>query len=258
MTYAMEQGQGGLRFLTLTGLLASCMNSVLVCIGCTGAADDDTGTLFFLPAAIAVFQAFLACTCSLFELELAWLQRCKLLNCYQDYLVVFLPCFADVSGRGLVYLLQGVIWSLLCTVHELNHLVVGLWLLVVSICHFGVHCECLPKTVLRKRRRHGVSREMHMEGEEQTAMLRKSSTDLSRKARASPRTPRGHKVAVEPPPPQHPSEVPREPSRDIQSVAAQRSARGGGGARRAELQDPSGGADEDGKRHTQNKNCCMM
>lgn len=248
MTYAIEQGQGGLRFLTLSGLVASGVNSVLVCIGCTGAADDDTGTLFFLPFAIAVFQAFLACTCCLFELELPWMQRFKLLSCYQDYLVVLLPCFAEVSGRGLVYLLQGVIWALLCTVHELNHLVVGLWLLVVSICHFGINCDCLPKTVLWKRRRQGVSREMHMEGEEQTAMLRKAST--------SPRaTPRGHKVAVEPPPPQHPSEVPREPSREIAQIPQRARDR----ARKAELQDMSaGGADEDGKRHTQKKSCSMM
>lgn len=162
-TFSIEQGQIGLRFLTQCAVVTSCVNSAMVCIGFPGSsagllrsAAHLTTVLCIVPYIVALCQCFLALTAALFEVEVSFVQKIRILNAYQDLLLDQIPCIAEVLGRGLFYLLQGITWLLFFSIEEPQHLVIGAWLTVVAVFHVCVHLNCLPRRIMAKTRRHPV------------------------------------------------------------------------------------------------------
>jgi len=267
VTYPIEQGQAGLRFLSLCALATSCLNSVLVYIGYHGPDEVPStevgSSSAVLTCTLATFELLLALGSSVFEFELCCMIKVRPLGALQDFLLDHMPCLADVYGRGLFYLLQGMIWIIFSAAQaELPHLVVGVWLIMVGIFDFMVHCNVLPRRVLAKTRKKRGDRELTLDSAEdlESASLMSASSPGSGRSPQPLRAPRGPREAAprvhrpivgEPVPPldfppsacSTPRECTRENTRETtrELVASSRGGRAVRGARQAELRE---GTDE--------------
>lgn len=172
----IEHGPGGLRILAVCGTLISCMNSASFL---TGRLSPFVGSLHH-PGAIgylvAIYQVFFAATAMLFEAQDECIVASRILNSYQDLLLEHSRFLAKALGRSFFYWFQGSLWLMFASPVALRHLVVGGWLILLSLLHLSVHFGHMPRSLVAKRTQQNQSiRPMQMV--EAKAPTRREETD---------------------------------------------------------------------------------
>lgn len=170
VTFSIEQGPSGLRFLTHWALVTSFANALMVCFGYHGSASGlrRVVLLCMVPYLVAACQLFFAVTALVFEVELSCLRAFSYLDDYQDFLLDSAPFLADVGARGLFFLLQGFMWLLFSSTQEPQHLVIGSWLVIVAVFDCCVHNGWMARRVIAKTRQvsAGGQRDLQMDFQE--------------------------------------------------------------------------------------------
>mmetsp|Transcript_2442 Transcript_2442/g.5192 ORF Transcript_2442/g.5192 Transcript_2442/m.5192 type:complete len:275 (-) Transcript_2442:288-1112(-) len=141
----IEQGPAGLRVLAFIAGSLSCANAFLQVL------SKLTG-LDFLWCLIAVFQVVFSLTTMIFEADPDTVSKVDFVSSYQDMLIEYCKFLTVVTGRGLFYIFQGLLWlaQVQVTVGSLLNIFVGCFLIFVGFLNCLIHFGIMPEHIASK------------------------------------------------------------------------------------------------------------